>query len=26
VTSGQFIRADVPLRPRVLSLIVSYRF
>jgi iron complex outermembrane receptor protein len=26
VTSGQFIRADVPLRPRVLSLLVSYRF
>jgi outer membrane receptor protein involved in Fe transport len=26
VTSGQFIRADVPLRPRVLSLLISYRF
>jgi iron complex outermembrane recepter protein len=26
ITSGQFIKAEIPLRPRVLSLLVSYRF
>jgi outer membrane receptor protein involved in Fe transport len=26
VTSGQFIKAEVPLRPRVITLLMSYRF
>jgi iron complex outermembrane recepter protein len=26
VTSGQFIKAEIPLRPRVLSFLMSYRF
>jgi iron complex outermembrane recepter protein len=26
VTSGQFIKAEIPLRPRVISLLMSYRF
>jgi hypothetical protein len=26
VTSGQFIKAEVPLRPRVINFVMSYRF
>jgi len=26
ITSGQFIKAEIPLRPRTLNLLMSYRF
>jgi iron complex outermembrane recepter protein len=26
ITSGQFIRSQIPLRPRVINFLISYRF